>query len=74
VLSHRGFPVMGIPGATSYQAAWSRYFQGVLLYVWREPGPGGEAFVGKVLRHFDKIKVVTSQHKDPCELARALAG
>jgi hypothetical protein len=72
VLSYHGFPVMGIPGATSYQAAWTRYFQGLDLLVWREPGRGGEVFVEKISLHFSKIRVVRSEYKDPCEVAQSL--
>nr|WP_273483682.1 DUF927 domain-containing protein [Desulforamulus ruminis] len=43
-----GIPALGAPGATTFQAAWAQYLNGLKIYIHQEPDAGGETFVKKV--------------------------
>jgi hypothetical protein len=34
---YHGVPALGVPGASSWQAEWSEYVEGLTVYVWQEP-------------------------------------
>lgn len=55
-LWHHGFPAMGLPGAKTAKTLEERYLDGIeRLYVWREPGQGGDAFIDLVARRLKTI-------------------
>ena len=61
-LWYRGFPAVGIPGASSWREDWAGTFDGIKrIYVVKEPDKGGdtlvEALSGSRLR--DRIEVVS---------------
>lgn len=45
-----GFPALGIPGATTFQAEWCGSLAGLKLYLHLEPDRGGEAFYQQMMR------------------------
>jgi len=47
-LWHYDLPALGIPGADTFKAEWAAYFDGLTVYVWKEPDDGGQTFVEKV--------------------------
>jgi len=47
-LWHYDLPALGIPGASTWKAEWAEYLDGLTIYVWQEPGQGGDTFVGKI--------------------------
>ena len=55
-----GLPVMAIPGATTWRKEWAFQFQGCQIYVWKEPGPGGDALVEKLIESFWDVRVIQS--------------
>jgi hypothetical protein len=65
-----GLPVVAIPGASTWKDEWALLFQGCQIYVWREPGKGGETFVDKLAKSFWEIKVIEPPEgtKDLCDL------
>lgn len=71
-LACHGYPVQGIPGASNWKSKWEEYYCNVpKQYIWKEPGPGGEAFVAKMAESYPDILVIKSPPgiKDPTELA-----
>lgn len=75
-LWYYGFPAMGIPGATTFQAVWSKYLNGLDIYIFQEPDAGGESFVKSVCSGLVEGKweggsvyiVRLEKYKDPSEL------
>ena len=49
-LWHMGFPALGIPGATNFQAQWSDLLAGLDVVIHIEPDQGGEAFFQQLMR------------------------
>jgi len=43
-----GVPALGLPGATTWQPEWARYVAGLRVFVWHEPGQGGDTMVRRV--------------------------
>ena len=41
-------PVLGIPGAATWQREWASYLEGLTVYLWRESDQGGQIFAKKV--------------------------
>jgi hypothetical protein len=65
-----GLPVVAIPGASTWKAEWALQFQGCQVYVWKEPGVGGETFMSKLADSFWDINVIDAPDgiKDLCDL------
>jgi hypothetical protein len=63
-------PVMALPGASTFKAEWALQFQGCQVYVWQEPGKGGETFVKTLGEAFWDVQVIAAPPgvKDLCEL------
>jgi hypothetical protein len=53
-----GLPVVAIPGASTWQNEWTLQFQGCHIYVWKEPGPGGESMVRSLAKAFWMVNVI----------------
>jgi hypothetical protein len=51
---------MAIPGASTWQKEWAFQFQGCQIYVWKEPGPGGDTLVEKLIESFWDIKTISA--------------
>jgi hypothetical protein len=56
---YHGVPALGIPGAASWQAAWSEYIEGLTVYVWQEPDAGGETFSAQVGASLPDCRIIT---------------
>jgi hypothetical protein len=65
-----GLPVMGIPGAGTWNEKWSLQFQGCQIYAWKEPDKAGETLIDKLGKSFWDIQVINSPEgiKDLCDL------
>lgn len=70
-----GIPALGIPGATTFQASWVDYVEGLKVYIHKEPDQGGEAFLRKVCEALtakqfagEVYQISIIGHKDPSEL------
>ena len=68
-------PAMGMPGADTFQPRWVQFFQGLNVYLFKEPDRGGDVFLKKICTgllesHFaGKVYSLSLQgYKDPSEL------
>jgi len=78
-LWYHGYPALGIPGATSFNTEWARYFERLKVYISQEP-PGektdaGKMFVEKICSAVRQLnincrvfKFTVSEYKDPSGL------
>jgi hypothetical protein len=66
---YHGVQALGIPGASNWQAAWAQYIEGLTVYVWQEPDPGGETFSARVGASCPDCRILTPPegHKDISE-------
>jgi hypothetical protein len=76
-LRAEGFPVLGIPGASTFKAEWATYLSDLTqIYAWQEPGKGGETFVQKILDQVshEHVLIITApaEFKDPSDMAQQL--
>lgn len=69
------FPALGVPGASTFHAAWGELLKGLEVYIFQEPDIGGETFVRKVCEGLmnssfegDAYAVQLIDSKDPSEL------
>jgi len=74
-LDYHGFPVLGVPGASTWDEAWSYYVRGLDVYQFQEQDQGGDTLLGKLLASNITVHVITPPEgaKDATEL-RALLG
>jgi hypothetical protein len=56
---YHGVPALGVPGASSWQAEWSEYIEGLTVYVWQEPDSGGETFSARVGASCPDCRILT---------------
>nr|WP_092074970.1 DUF927 domain-containing protein [Dendrosporobacter quercicolus]NSL49598.1 DUF927 domain-containing protein [Dendrosporobacter quercicolus DSM 1736]SDN24309.1 Uncharcterized protein, DUF927 family [Dendrosporobacter quercicolus] len=68
-------PALGVPGADTFQPRWAQHFEGLNVYLYKEPEQSGEIFIKKVCKgllenHFSgKVYLLLLQsHKDPSDL------
>lgn len=54
-----GLPAIGVPGAKNWRPEWARYVEGLEVYVWQEPDPGGETFVSRMAGSLPRAQVIT---------------
>jgi hypothetical protein len=72
-LWYRGFPALGLPGASSWQPSWKAHLDGIpKIYVIQEPDAAGAQFVARLAKDMgDRLWVVTLDGaKDPNDLYR----
>lgn len=72
-LRSRGYPVLAVPGASTFQPAWATYLNGFKdIYLWAEPDTGGDTLLDKLFGCVPDFKVISAPNntKDPTELAR----
>lgn len=69
-LWHYGMLALGVPGANAWRPEWAEFVGERDVYVWREPGAGGQQFVAAITRSFPKARVIVAPEgiKDPSEL------
>jgi len=74
-LWHHGIPALGSPGADTYQSGWTKYIDGIKVYILEEPDHGGEVFIKKVCRGLvegqftgNTFRISIPGHKDPSAL------
>jgi hypothetical protein len=65
-----GLPVMALPGASTFKTEWAVQFQGCQIYVWQEPGQGGQTMVARLGEAFWDITIIAAPPgiKDLCDL------
>jgi len=56
---YHGVPALGVPGAASWQAAWSEVVEGLTVDVWQEPDQGGETFSARVGASCPDCRIIT---------------
>jgi hypothetical protein len=68
-LWYHGLPALGIPGATTWQAAWADHLAGLTVYAWQEPDQGGDSLIPKVGASLPELRVITApvSYKDISE-------
>ena len=54
-----GLPALGIPGASTWRNEWGRFLEGLLVYLWREPDPGGDTLLDAVGHSLPETLVLT---------------
>ncbi|WAM33268.1 DUF927 domain-containing protein [Caldicellulosiruptor morganii] len=73
------YPALGIPGATAFKAEWAKYFEGLKVYISREPAgektDAGQTFVNKICTSIKELgvnckvfKFTIDEYKDPSGL------
>jgi len=74
-LDYVGFPVLAVPGASTWDDHWAYYVRGLDVYQFQEQDQGGDTLLGKLLASNITVKVITPPEgaKDATEL-RALLG
>lgn len=55
---HCGLPYLGIPGKGVFHEAWSKYLEGIVIYLWQEPG--AEDLALRVAKVVPNLKVITA--------------
>lgn len=67
---YAGIPAVGVPGATVFKPEWAEFFTGIRhVFIWREPGQGGDKFVQLVGNALPNAKVIVPPDvKDPSDL------
>lgn len=70
-----GIPALGVPGADTFKSAWVKYFEGLKIYLSKEPDQGGETFVKKTCEELlrgrfdgEVYQISLGEHKDPSGL------
>ena len=74
-LIYWGIPALGVPGAAHLRPEWGKYTEGVeTVYVWQEPGRGGQGFAESAERAREDTRVIAAPagFKDPTEMAISL--
>jgi hypothetical protein len=51
---------LGIPGAATWKPEWASYFDGLSVYVWREPDSGGATFIDKIGTSIPDARVIAA--------------
>jgi len=74
-LDYAGFPVLGVPGASTWDDHWAYYVRGLEPYLFQEQDQGGDTLLAKLLDSKITVHVITPPEgaKDATEL-RALLG
>ncbi len=69
-LWHADILALGVPGANTWRRQWADYIGARPVYVWQEPGQGGEQFVQSISASFPKAMILRAPEaaKDPSEL------
>lgn len=74
-LWHHGYRALGVPGASTFKVEWVDYLEGLTVYVFQEPGQGGQTFVQKIAQALvarswqgNAYLVTLLENKDPSEL------
>ncbi|WPX08234.1 DUF927 domain-containing protein [Anaerocellum danielii] len=73
------YPALGIPGATAFKPEWAKYFEGLKVYISREPAgektDAGQTFVNKICTSIKELgvnckvfKFTIDEYKDPSGL------
>ena len=58
-LTQSGIPAFGVPGATTWQSKWVDYLQDIqAIYLWQEPGSGGEALLQAIAKDLPKVRII----------------
>lgn len=80
-LWYLGIPALGVPGATTFKAEWSKLLNGLQVYLHIEPDNGGATFKRQMIRKLYEgeflgdvftFSVGKTGHKDPSDLFIAL--
>jgi len=73
-LDYAGFPVLAVPGASTWDDHWSYYVRGLDVYLWQEPDQGGDTLLAKLLASNITVRVITppAGAKDATELRAQL--
>jgi len=73
-LDYAGFPVLGVPGASTWDDQWAYYVRGLDVYLFQEPDQGGDTLLAKLLASNIKVRVITPPEgaKDATELRAQL--
>jgi len=71
-LDFAGFPVLGVPGASTWDDQWAYYVRGLDVYLFQEPDQGGDTLLGKLLASNITVRVITEGAKDATELRAQL--
>lgn len=62
-------PAIGIPGANMWREEYRRYFEGIEVAIWQEPGDAGRGFVDSIGIDLPLAKILRHPRaKDPAEL------
>ena len=48
-LDYLGFPVLAVPGASTWDPQWAWHIRGLDVYLWQEPDQGGDTLLAKLL-------------------------
>jgi len=51
-------PALGLPGASTWQPNWAPLLDGLDVYVWQEPGEGGETMVQRLAESLPQARVL----------------
>jgi|GEM_PF-3670420 len=70
VLWSKGLPSLGIPGVSMWRAEYAPLLDGLTVYLWHEPDPGGDALLKSVAADLPALRVIEapSSVKDPSDL------
>jgi len=73
-LDFHGFPVLAVPGASTWDDHWEYYVRGLDVYLFQEQDQGGDTVLGKLLASNITVKVITPPEgaKDVTELRAQL--
>jgi hypothetical protein len=55
-------PALGLPGSSTWREEYSSLLQGLEVFVWHEPDPGGDALVGAIADDLHDVKVLEPPH------------
>ena len=71
-----GSSMVTVPGVGTWKPEWARYFDGLQLIIWQEPGDAGNMLVNKIVEAVPDAKVITPPPgvKDLCELLLQAGG
>ena len=66
---HYDIPCLGAPGASSWQSDWAELLTGFRVFVWKEPGSGGETLVNAVGQDIPGARIIIPPEgvKDPSD-------
>jgi len=72
------FPALGVPGATTFQAEWVKYLEGLDVYLHNEGDAGGESFMRQTCERLASARFAGKVYeiqsiggKDPNEMLKA---